>query len=77
MQIISIGDNLHEISNPVFLKNQKKKKKKKKKKINMLSAENFTQSPMGKKVSRCQAEWLVLPTLDHKVLVSYLTEFCL
>ena len=35
MQIVSNGDNLHEISNPVFWK--------KKKKIKMSSAENFTQ----------------------------------
>ena len=32
MQIVSIGDNLHEMSNPVFWKNKKKF-------INMLSAE--------------------------------------
>ena len=36
MQIVSIGDNLHEMSNSVFWENKKK--------INMLSAENFTQS---------------------------------
>ena len=42
MQIVSIGDNLHEMSNPVSLK--KKKKKKKKKIPKMSSAENFTQS---------------------------------
>ena len=41
MQIVSTGDNLHEISNPVsWEKNQKKK-------INMSSAENFTQSAKG------------------------------
>ena len=27
MQIVSIGDNLHEMSNPVFWKKEKKKKK--------------------------------------------------
>ena len=30
MQTVSIGDNLHEISNPVFCQKKKKKKKKKK-----------------------------------------------
>ena len=34
MQIVSNGDNLHEMSNPVFLR---------KKKIKMSSAENITQ----------------------------------
>ena len=37
MQIVSWGDNLHEMSNPVFWEKQKKYFK-------MLSAENFTQS---------------------------------
>ena len=37
MQIVSLGDNLHELSNPVFEKNKKKYFK-------MSSAENFTQS---------------------------------
>ena len=32
MQIVSIGDNLHEMSKPVFLKKKKKKKKKERKK---------------------------------------------
>ena len=32
MQIVSKGDNLYEISNPVFRKKKKKKKKKKKNK---------------------------------------------
>ena len=41
MQIVSLGDNLHEMTKPIFWK--KKKKKKKKKKIYMLSAERFTQ----------------------------------
>ena len=36
MQIVSIGDNLHEMSNPVFLEKQEKYFK-------MLSTENFTQ----------------------------------
>ena len=36
MQIISIGDNLHE--NPVFWENKKKKY------VNMSSSENFTDS---------------------------------
>ena len=39
MQIVSNGDNLHEITNPVFWE-----KKNKKKNFNMSSAENFTQS---------------------------------
>ena len=38
MQIVSLGDNLHEMSYPVSWE------KKKKKKFKMLSAENFTQS---------------------------------
>ena len=38
MQIVSTGDNLHEMSNPVFWK------KKKKKYFSMSSAENFTQN---------------------------------
>ena len=38
MQIVSNGDNLHEMSNPVFWENKKKKK------IKTLSAESFTQS---------------------------------
>ena len=38
MQIVSIGDNLHEMSDPVFWKNLEKKKKKKKI-TNLLSAE--------------------------------------
>ena len=37
MQIVSIGDNLHEMSNPVFWKKQEKYFK-------MLSGENFAQS---------------------------------
>ena len=37
MQIVSNGDNLHEMSNPVFYK-----KKSKKNVINLLSAEIFT-----------------------------------
>ena len=37
MQIVSIGDNLHEISNPVFKVKYEKYSK-------MLSAENFTHS---------------------------------
>ena len=37
MQIVSTGDNLHEMSKPVFLE-------KKKKYFSMSSAENFTQS---------------------------------
>ena len=37
MQIVSWGDNLHEMSNPVFWEKQEKYFK-------MLSAENFTQS---------------------------------
>ena len=43
MQIVSIGDNLHEMSKPVFLE-KKKKKKKKKKKFKMLSPEIFIPS---------------------------------
>ena len=44
MQIVSTGDNLHEMSYPVFRKKKKKKRKKKKKKekkniINLSSAE--------------------------------------
>ena len=38
MQIVSIGDNLHEMSNPAFWEKLKKKKK-----FKMLSSENFTQ----------------------------------
>ena len=38
MQFVTIGDNVHEISKPVFLGKGEKKK------IRMLSAENFTQS---------------------------------
>ena len=37
MQIVSIGDNLHEMSKPVFLENWKKY-------FSISSAENFTQS---------------------------------
>ena len=37
MQIVSLGDNLHEMSNPVFWEKYKKYFK-------MSSAENFTQS---------------------------------
>ena len=37
MQIVSLGDNLHEMSNPVFWENKKKYFK-------MLFAESFTQS---------------------------------
>ena len=37
MQIVSIGDNLHEMSNPVFCEKQEKYQK-------MSSAENFTQN---------------------------------
>ena len=40
MQIVSLGDNLHEMSNSIFWK---KKKKKKKNSVKMLSGENFTQ----------------------------------
>ena len=36
MQIVSTGDNLHEISKPIFWENKKKY-------FNMSSAENFTQ----------------------------------
>ena len=36
MQIVSSGDNLHEMSDPVFWENKKKY-------FNMLSAEIFTQ----------------------------------
>ena len=38
MQIVSSGDNLHEMSNPVFWENKKKKKY-----FDMSSAENLTQ----------------------------------
>ena len=38
IQIVFIGDNLHEMSNPVFFEKNIKKY------FNMLSAENFTQS---------------------------------
>ena len=38
MQIVSTGDNLHEISNPVFWE------KKRENFFGMLSAANFTQS---------------------------------
>ena len=37
MQIVSTGDNLHEMLNPVYGENQKKY-------LKMLSTENFTQS---------------------------------
>ena len=40
MQIVSTGDNLHEMSNPVFLG-------KKEKHFKMSSAEIFTQSAKG------------------------------
>ena len=36
MQIVSLGDNLHEVLNPISRKNKKKY-------LKMLSAENFTQ----------------------------------
>ena len=39
MQIISSGDNLHEMSKPIFWKKEDKKKY-----FKMLSAEIFTQS---------------------------------
>ena len=38
MQIVSLGDNLHEMSYPVFWEKNKKKY------FKMSSAENFTQS---------------------------------
>ena len=38
MQIVS-GDNLHEMSKPIFFKTKKRKKKKEKKKHQILSAE--------------------------------------
>ena len=38
MQIVSIGDKLHETSTPVFLENNKKEY------FNLSSAENFYQS---------------------------------
>ena len=38
MQIVSNGDNLHEMSKPIFWEKQKY--------FNMLSAENFTRSVM-------------------------------
>ena len=41
MQIVSIGDNLHGMSKPVFWK---KKRKEKEKYFCVSSAENFTQS---------------------------------
>ena len=37
MQIVSIEDNLHEMSNPIFWKKEEKY-------FNMSSADNFTQS---------------------------------
>ena len=37
MQTVSIGDNLHEMSKPVFWENKEKN-------VNIWSAENFTQS---------------------------------
>ena len=37
MQIVSLGDNLHEVSKPIFWKNKKKYFK-------ILFTENFTQS---------------------------------
>ena len=43
MQIVSIGDNLHEMSNPISWENKKKYFK-------MPVAENFTQS------FKCQSE---------------------
>ena len=39
MHIVSSGDNLHEMSDPVFWKKKKKKKKKKKYITNFWSAE--------------------------------------
>ena len=41
MQIVSTGDNLHEMLNSIFWK--KKKKKKKSQKSIIMSAENFIQ----------------------------------
>ena len=41
MQTVSIEENLHEMSEPVFWKKNKKKKKKKKKHFNLSSAENL------------------------------------
>ena len=38
MQIVSLGENLHEMSIPIFWK-KKKKKKKKKNIINLVTAE--------------------------------------
>ena len=37
MQTLSIGDSLHEMSNPIYWEKQEKY-------LNMSSAENFTQS---------------------------------
>ena len=37
MQIVSLGDNLQEMSNPVLMEKQEKY-------VNLSSAENFTQS---------------------------------
>ena len=63
MQIVSIGDSLHEISKPVFLEISEKY-------FNMSSAENFTQSTkcydVGSRVSKriaCSV-FLILLELD-------------
>ena len=41
MQIICNGDNLHELSKPIFWENDQKKKKKKKKKNQNVVCWNF------------------------------------
>ena len=51
MQIVSTGDNLHEMSNPVFWEQEEKY-------LNMPSAENFTQCYVIGKV-KCQISLLI------------------
>ena len=46
MQIISIGDNLHEMSNPVFWGKQEKY-------FSMSSAENFIHVPLSDECQDC------------------------
>ena len=49
MRIVSYEDNLHKMSNSVFLKKKKKKKKKNKKRYSKMTlAETFTQSAITK-----------------------------
>ena len=66
MQSDCIGDNLPEMLNPIFLRNNTEKKKKKKKKIKMSSAECLTRVLSVKQAGfKC---W-------HRSLLEYLSYF--